>query len=51
MPLCLGSPTMTQFLASVRDAGEAEAALAAGADIIDLKDPAKALSALLLPKA
>ena len=30
---------MTRFLASVRDAGEAERARAAGADIIDLKDP------------
>jgi dihydroneopterin aldolase len=32
---------MTLFLASVRSAAEAETALAAGADIIDLKDPAK----------
>jgi uncharacterized protein (UPF0264 family) len=31
--------SMTLFLASVRDAGEAETALEAGADIIDLKDP------------
>jgi dihydroneopterin aldolase len=31
---------MTLFLASVRDAAEAEIALAAGADIIDLKEPA-----------
>lgn len=31
---------MTLFLASVRDPAEAEAVLAAGADIIDLKDPA-----------
>jgi (5-formylfuran-3-yl)methyl phosphate synthase len=30
---------MTLFLGSVRNAGEAETALAAGADIIDLKDP------------
>jgi uncharacterized protein (UPF0264 family) len=30
---------MTLFLASVRDAGEAEMAMSAGADIIDLKDP------------
>jgi (5-formylfuran-3-yl)methyl phosphate synthase len=38
---------MTRFLASVRDVAEAETALAAGADIIDLKDPAKgALGAL-----
>jgi dihydroneopterin aldolase len=31
---------MTLFLASVRDAVEAETALAAGADIVDLKEPA-----------
>lgn len=31
---------MTLFLASVRDAAEAETALRCGADIIDLKDPA-----------
>jgi dihydroneopterin aldolase len=31
---------MTSFLASVRDAAEAEMALSAGADIVDLKDPA-----------
>jgi uncharacterized protein (UPF0264 family) len=31
---------MTRFLASVRDPAEAELALAAGADIVDLKDPA-----------
>ena len=38
---------MTRFLASVRDVAEAETALLAGADIIDLKDPAKgALGAL-----
>ncbi|HZD91199.1 MAG TPA: (5-formylfuran-3-yl)methyl phosphate synthase [Pseudolabrys sp.] len=38
---------MTQLLASVVDAGEAEVALAGGADIIDLKDPARgALGAL-----
>lgn len=30
---------MTQFLASVRDAAEAEIVLGAGADIIDLKEP------------
>jgi (5-formylfuran-3-yl)methyl phosphate synthase len=30
---------MTQFLASVRDAAEAEIALRAGADIIDVKEP------------
>lgn len=38
---------MTRFLASVRDCVEAEIALGAGADIIDLKDPHKgALGAL-----
>jgi uncharacterized protein (UPF0264 family) len=38
---------MTRFLASVRDAVEAEVALRAGADIIDLKDPSNgALGAL-----
>ena len=38
---------MTLFLASVRDAGEAELALASGADLIDLKDPSQgALGAL-----
>jgi dihydroneopterin aldolase len=38
---------MTLFLASVRDAGEAELALGAGADVIDLKDPSQgALGAL-----
>jgi len=38
---------LTLFLASVRDAEEAELALHAGADIVDLKDPAQgALGAL-----
>ena len=38
---------MTRFLASVRDAAEAEMAIGAGADIIDLKDPGNgALGAL-----
>jgi (5-formylfuran-3-yl)methyl phosphate synthase len=38
---------MTAFLASVRDAAEAEIALGSGADVIDLKDPARgALGAL-----
>jgi dihydroneopterin aldolase len=38
---------MTLFLASVRDASEAELALSAGADLIDLKDPSQgALGAL-----
>jgi uncharacterized protein (UPF0264 family) len=32
---------MTKFLTSVRDADEAQAVLAAGADIVDLKEPAK----------
>ena len=41
---------MTSFLASVRDAAEAEAALAAGADIIDLKDPAKGALGALAPE-
>jgi dihydroneopterin aldolase len=41
---------MTRFLASVRDAGEAEAALAADADIIDLKDPAKGALGALTPE-
>lgn len=41
---------MTLFLASVRDAGEAETALENGADIIDVKDPGKgALGAIDLP--
>jgi uncharacterized protein (UPF0264 family) len=40
---------MTLFLASVRDAAEAEMALACGADIIDLKDPSQgALGAVSL---
>jgi dihydroneopterin aldolase len=41
---------VTRLLASVRDAAEARTALAAGADIIDLKDPASgALGALPRP--
>jgi (5-formylfuran-3-yl)methyl phosphate synthase len=41
---------MTRFLASVRNAEEAQAVLAAGADIVDLKDPAKgALGAVDFP--
>jgi (5-formylfuran-3-yl)methyl phosphate synthase len=41
---------MTKFLASVRDEDEAEIALSAGADIIDLKDPSRGvLGALALP--
>jgi len=42
---------MTRFLASVRDAAEAEAALASGADIIDLKDPATGALGALTPDA
>jgi dihydroneopterin aldolase len=40
---------MTLFLASVRDAVEAELALAAGADIVDLKDPATGALGALAP--
>ena len=40
---------MTRFLASVRAPAEAEAALASGADIIDLKDPAKGALGALAP--
>jgi dihydroneopterin aldolase len=40
---------MTLFLASVRDAAEAEAAIAAGADIIDLKEPGKGALGALSP--
>jgi (5-formylfuran-3-yl)methyl phosphate synthase len=44
---CLPSTGGTLFLASVRDAAEAELAIGAGADIVDLKDPAAgALGAL-----
>ena len=43
---------MTLFLASVADAEEAELALAHGADVIDLKDPARgALGALQIDRA
>jgi (5-formylfuran-3-yl)methyl phosphate synthase len=42
---------MTLFLASVRDAGEAELALAAGADLIDLKDPSQGALGALAPQA
>src|SRR3990170_3846683 len=40
---------MTLFLASVRDAAEAEMAIGAGADIIDLKDPGKGALGALAP--
>jgi dihydroneopterin aldolase len=42
---------MTLFLASVRDTGEAELALAAGADLIDLKDPSQGALGALAPDA
>jgi uncharacterized protein (UPF0264 family) len=42
---------MTLFLASVRDAAEAELALGAGADIIDLKDPVNGTLGALHPRA
>jgi len=41
---------MTRFLASVRDDGEAALALAAGADIIDLKDPAHGALGAVAPQ-
>lgn len=41
---------MTLFLASVRDATEAEAALSAGADVIDLKDPSNGALGAVAPK-
>jgi uncharacterized protein (UPF0264 family) len=40
---------MTLFLASVRDAEEAEMAIGAGADIIDLKDPGQGALGALAP--
>ena len=40
---------MTLFLASVRDAAEAETAIGAGADIVDLKDPGKGALGALSP--
>lgn len=40
---------MTLFLASVRDAAEAEMAIEAGADIIDLKDPGQGALGALVP--
>jgi (5-formylfuran-3-yl)methyl phosphate synthase len=41
---------MTRFLASVRDPAEAEAVLAAGADIVDLKDPEKGALGAVAPE-
>lgn len=41
---------MTLFLASVRDAAEAETAIAAGADIVDLKDPKQGALGALDPR-
>ena len=40
---------MALFLASVRNAAEAEMALGAGADIIDLKDPTQGALGALAP--
>jgi len=40
---------MTRFLASVRDPAEARTVLAAGADIVDLKDPAKGALGAVAP--
>jgi len=40
---------MTHFLASVRNRAEAETVLAAGADIVDLKDPGKGALGALAP--
>jgi uncharacterized protein (UPF0264 family) len=40
---------LTLFLASVRDAAEAELAIGAGADIVDLKDPAQGALGALTP--
>ncbi len=42
---------MTRFLASVRDASEVRLALAAGADVVDLKDPAAGALGALAPDA
>lgn len=42
---------MTLFLASVRDADEAELALASSADIVDLKEPSRGALGALSPKA
>lgn len=42
---------MTLFLASVRDAEEAELAIGGGADIVDLKDPAQGSLGALAPGA
>jgi len=41
---------MTRFLASVRDPAEAEAVFAAGADIVDLKDPEKGALGAVSPE-
>jgi uncharacterized protein (UPF0264 family) len=41
---------MTRFLASVRDPAEAELVLAAGADIVDLKDPAQGALGAVAPE-
>ena len=41
---------MTLFLASVRDEGEADIALRAGADLIDLKDPSRGTLGAVAPE-
>lgn len=41
--------TVTRFLASVRDPAEAETVLAAGADIVDLKDPTQGALGAVAP--
>jgi uncharacterized protein (UPF0264 family) len=41
---------MTLLLASVRDAAEAETAIGAGADIVDLKDPGRGVLGALAPE-
>ena len=53
MPKSDGLPDAggTLFLASVRDAAEAELAIGAGADIVDLKDPGAGALGALAPEA
>jgi dihydroneopterin aldolase len=47
---CLPHTGGTLFLASVRDTAEAELAIGAGADIVDLKNPRKGALGALAPK-
>ena len=47
---CLPDAGGTLFLASVRDAAEAELAVGAGADIVDLKDPGRGALGALAPE-